>query len=574
MEEKKINISISVEKYQDKNTILWNSQTYRKQTIDIPTFAELIKQGYNYTALFTDNDTFTTTEKREDNFKGTQIVTFDLDNIKCNYTLTEFLCTLKHTPSIAYTTRNNGLIKKGDTKPYSRFRLLYIFDELITDVEVYQSIYDEIRTTFNEEFFDATKKEDKCGKSPFQQYSGNGQKDCQIYKTQRTYIIDVFPTAKEIQDGLFALTQIYGEDKPMKAKAIPKRFKDKAIYDDVPSATKEDNIIKDLFRMPYGSILRKYKDRYQLIQETPLDYGNSDTWHNQGYILKPNGYISINRPFGTYKDKNDTTQTHCLTIRDGQRRRNKLYTYSKLRRQIKPSITKEELIYNLLYDVRYYMDNTDNQLTPNVLSQIAESAIKSNYEIEQKDGKYKVNKEWCKDHGTTPRKHSCKIRKILNSQRIGEVYDVSKSLIENLKDMKKDGSKIGKDTLYKWCKDNGIDTKPRDKWQEVRQHYDTSISVYHNFKNMKEKGIKIGRQTLINYCNKNNINQKGETMKKKPYTTPTMEVQEITPTHKMVIKRSSKYFQVQKARHDKRLNSLSINHQYKSALSGAISKTA
>lgn len=46
---------------------------------------------------------------------------------------------------------------------------------------------------------------------------------------------------------------------------------------------------------------------------------------------------------------------------------------------------------------------------------------------------------------------------------IGELYDVSKSLKDNLQNFKQNGIHIGKDRLYSFCKSHHIETNPNKK---------------------------------------------------------------------------------------------------------------
>ena len=48
---------------------------------------------------------------------------------------------------------------------------------------------------------------------------------------------------------------------------------------------------------------------------------------------------------------------------------------------------------------------------------------------------------------------------MLKDEEIGNAYDCSLSVSENLAAFKKMGINVGKSKLYRWCKENGINTK-------------------------------------------------------------------------------------------------------------------
>ena len=57
-------------------------------------------------------------------------------------------------------------------------------------------------------------------------------------------------------------------------------------------------------------------------------------------------------------------------LKDRQHRKRTLFHRGWLRRLIKPSITPDELLYNLLFDREHFFDNSDNELNVYRLQQI------------------------------------------------------------------------------------------------------------------------------------------------------------------------------------------------------------
>lgn len=55
------------------------------------------------------------------------------------------------------------------------------------------------------------------------------------------------------------------------------------------------------------------------------------------------------------------------------------------------------------------------------------------------------------------------VRRLKNNESIGEWYDVSKSVKDNLEYANENGIKVSQKTLYRFCERNGIDTKGENK---------------------------------------------------------------------------------------------------------------
>ncbi len=178
-------------------------------------------------------------------------------------------------------------------------------------------------------------------------------------------------------------------------------------------------------------------------------------------------------------------------IKDGQGRRHSLFCRAKIRAQIKPSATKEELIYNEVLDRMYLYENSDNVLDAKTLVKIAESALGAKYTINVKVPKYKINKEYCRANGISTKAMVGKARGEINMQRIGEVYDVTKSVKVNLSELEEMGVKVHINTLYNFCRMNNINPKG-EGWKPKRARQ-TKIKI----KDTITKQMKMEKETKI-----------------------------------------------------------------------------
>ena len=132
-------------------------------------------------------------------------------------------------------------------------------------------------------------------------------------------------------------------------------------------------------------------------------------------------------------------------------------------KKIKPSITYEHLLYNLICERTWHHDNSDGVISNNVLSEIAKNVINTPVEEihlqSRHKKKFEIDKAYCAEHGISPNTMKNIVRKKLKDEEIGNLYDVSKSVSENLVMLREMGLKIGKTKLYEWCQENGISTK-------------------------------------------------------------------------------------------------------------------
>lgn len=446
-----VTCSVSECNYKDKNEIDWSHINYHKETTSIPFLANsILKNGYCITSIFK-LDSFNIKKKTDANWLGSQFVIFDLDDIYRGTTLKDYLSYLSLKPTISYTTRNHNCIKPGDTKPFSRFRLIYIFDELIKSKELYQSIYDKIGTYFPINFTDPEGKPDDCGRSPVQLFSGNGYSNCEMYYDDTIiYKISYFTTTEEVAQNQAIHVQAH-ETNPEHSQSKKPEYTNKYNVD--------DEFLEDLYSMPASTFLGKYEEHFGgLLTHTVLDF------NSYGYAFTPENYVET-------KPKYFGREVHKL--QDGEGRRHKMFVDSKLRVQMKKDVCLEELIFNLAYDRFHYYDNKDKVLTNETLIRIAYNALNTDYDIKVKPSKtfkrtkFKVDPEYCKNNGIRPNGYKNIVRQILNFESIDEWYDPSRSLIDNFKFAKVNGIKVSKDTLYRYCKNRNINTKGENSGQDL-----------------------------------------------------------------------------------------------------------
>ena len=437
MEEKKFDLSVSTSCFTDKNKVGWGAVKYQRHTLTIGEFVGLVKQGHCFCQCFnTPKTEFKVSEKRDSNFESGQMVFVDIDDSLIP--MNEFVGKLSKQPTVAYTTPNNHTEKSNWLY---RFRLCYLFTEPITSVEAYGMVYDAIMQSISNDV-PTFKMKDNCGRKASQQFGGNASSNCELIENSFIYSFSDFPFQNNNVSSLFLLIS--------NGKNTPK--------EDVE--VRDKDFLKDMEEMRPRELLEKYGDRYQYFDHSELHFEN-------GYALIPEDYQEIYRSwyFATF-EKNNGEILKISTIkklRDGNGRRKKLFIAGLIMKKILPSITYEHLLYNLIYEVYYYYDNTDKVLNNATLKSIAKGVIQTPYEkirLKSKNKKkFVVDKAYCAENGIKPNSFKNTVRKIIKDEEIGSVYDCSLSVKENLSLLNEMGIEVGKTKLYEWCKENGINTK-------------------------------------------------------------------------------------------------------------------
>lgn len=447
---KKFEISISTKAYSDKNLIKWNSVEYQRQSITVEEFALLIKEGYCFCHSFKTNGIlFGLSEKKDANFLSADMVFVDIDD--SDIVMNDYMGRLSKKPTLYYTTPNNHT-EKSNYK--YRFRLCYLFCLPIYTVETYHSLYDGIAESIRKDIQDVEIK-DNCGRTPSQQFSGNAKAECELYVTDNVFSHSDFPyqsnnvsfsSSLSISNGNLSKSAKKDDDTVIGVKDLI--IADKSFISDINTLS------------PYD-LIDKYRTKYRYFTHTELHF-------QDGYALIPSDYQEIYRQ--TYMDsfiKNNGDEIKFSAVkklRDGDNRRKKLYIAGLIMKNILPNITFENLLYNLICERTYYYDNSDRVLSNKVLANIARNVVnipleKIQLQSKRKKRKFCVDKSYCAMLGISPNAMKNKVRKMLKDEEIGNAYDCSLSVAENLAAFKEMDISVGKSKLYQWCKENGINTK-------------------------------------------------------------------------------------------------------------------
>ena len=412
----------------DENRQYWIKKGKYK-TLTYPIYRRGENKGY-----------FKLSFKSDEYFYGSQTIFVDIDYTHFS-TIEEYINKLTYIPTCVYTSFSDMKYKGGIVS--RRFRLVYVFDEVLDadkfrDVTFY--LYDSIVRDTEEPMYDS------CGCS-YSQYM-NGSNSNEVYASNVIYNPSDFVFNNEL------IEYTIEEEKPVEKKKI--------------AFTEE--LVNDMTYAPYEFVVRKWFAKgLRYFTRTEMDFNDNY------YTTTTEDYCSLYY----YSNK----------VSDGEQRRKKLYMRCALRRVMKEDVTPDELLYNLFIDRYKFFDNSDDILTIDVLQTKVKAAmatdieeIKSFVESNEKPN-FVINPEVVNKHEAV-----AKARREITNSKIGEVYDTSLSVSENLDVMKNLGYTISSTRLYQFCKEYNINTKVNRKERTVITStvsgYNPNLSIRENMRVM------------------------------------------------------------------------------------------
>lgn len=453
------------------------SLRFREQTVTVDEIVDLIGDGYAFCATFDLNNGelmwkkqedgskkcicpvlkdgyMSMTVKRDEFFKGSQIVSIDIDDTQ--YTNVEdYIAQLTFIPTFAYTSYSDSPEKR-------KFRLCYVLDKPLNSIEEYKEVANTIHYTAEQD----TKEpiSDKCGEKASQYFNGtNRSAGAELYKYYVVYDRADFPTIEQEQED---------EDKYAKVKC---EF--------------DKDTVKAMETQTYQKFMHRNSLKYQYFYQSEIDWKDGEKWR-----AVDSSFVSLcYRWRGTGEIEK---------YKDGEHRRRKLKTYACLRRLIKPSTTPTELLFNLYIDRERFFDNSDAAISIEVLKSKVNAAFSMS--VEEIKQRYSVVLEKNRRKIVLNMGYLCKLdnihtiineaKKEVNYAAIDEFYNAKLSVMDNLKVLQDNGVKVGRATLYRYCADRGIKVCYSDS--EIIAMINANDSVRNNLKTLKDNGVKIGKDRV------------------------------------------------------------------------------
>lgn len=468
--------------------------------------------------------TFGSSQKKDENFVGSYCIGVDID--KTNYnTISEFINALEFKPTFYYSSYSNK-----ESEP--RFRMVYVFNEIIENKYFFRYVAYKI----NKQIEKDTKEiiSDDCNLRCSQYFNGTNKNNdsLNVEYGLSNIVYDFSDFDIETNDYISFLKN----DCYYKSKSKVRNNKINIILSSISSNSstlsttyynelqkcghpineENDNInsefsgntvsntlefdkslVNDMERLEYDEFMKYNRHKYCYFYRK-----EKEDWIDGIYQYIDNDYFSL------YYNVN--------TVKDGSKRRKKVYERMCLRRVLNPDVDINTIIFNAYEDIHRFFDNSDNLLNVDYIVRNALNAF--SLDIKDIETMYSDNIQYLKSKapksgiilkrniGNLADRNTYlkEIRYIL----IDDYYNVNCTVKENLEYINEFLFNVSEKTLYNYCKERNINTKVNKERNdlEIMSLYDSNLSLRKNVERFKEMGISISKSKLSNLIKEYNNN--------------------------------------------------------------------
>ena len=503
--------------------------------------SELLKSvlsGYTFCAVFSDfppneYDTtyvrkdgyFTLSGKSSEFFSGSYCVGIDIDETQYQ-SAEQFVSRLQLQPTFWYSSYSNQQydVSTGECKG-PRFRLIYVFNQEIHNKYFFRycafKVHNMVESSTNEVIHDT------CGLKCAQYFNGTNFNDetlsidygcSNIIYSLADFNIDIeeFITFLDCNCKLKSpkpeqkkeikllkcsiISKIQEEETKEQQQAIILSALDafEHLESNIETINFNFSLVRDANSLEWSAFHDKYKHYYEFVFRTEREDWSSIT-DSIGNIIQfqfcDEDYLEL--------------KWIPKKLKDGQHRKRTLFHRGWLRRIIKPSITPDELLYNLLVDREHFFDNTDCELNTYRLMEIVRDCYeydvdcyKTQYEHIYHDTVDKCRKKQIILHRTS--KKIIKANSLLKELRwkfLDQAYNKELSVSENLQILNDSDFLISRSSLYEYCDYRGIVTKKKGenkfiRFTELHQDY---MSCRNEQQYLSENGLELSLGTIQAY---------------------------------------------------------------------------
>ena len=188
--------------------------------------------------------------------------------------------------------------------------------------------------------------------------------------------------------------------------------------------------------------------------ETPVTYdedGIARLWDKEYYQIK---------------NKFSKVEGRTIPFKHGEKRRVVLLNMISTMLKINPRITDENLVFNTVVERYHFFDNVDGKLNNawilNAIKNARIDDMNGRNPIVPENRTFKIQKshfidlinKWNDEGKNGMMVLTNKIRKKINTERVGALYDFNLSVKENLKWLAEQGIVVSQAKLYRLKKDN------------------------------------------------------------------------------------------------------------------------
>lgn len=458
--------------------------SFYRVEVTAKTLLEQLLEGRVFCHLFNpkqyrQDGTFGSSEKTNDNFAGSYVIGVDIDETKYN-TVRDYVANLTLKPSFYYTSYSNKQLGKG-----ARFRLIYVFEEKIDNPYFFRYCASLLNKRIEADVKEEIK--DNCNLRCSQYFNGTCKYNSSVILdygySGLVYSLEDIGASKEGYNNFLGRGADFKTQTKQRKEDIERLIEGIVIEPEQPQEDKEPvcspQLVEDMKYLSYDEFMKRHRREYKLTYRT-----EGEDWENDTYQKAPEGYFSL--------------YWNAVKVKDGQKRRKKLFERICLRRVINPSIDANTLLFNA-YEDRYRFFEIDQDLSIECLVRNVETALE--LEIQDIELMYSENLKYLRgkkdSNGYIFKKGEYNSKadlKAVTWSVISENYNTSKTVKENL-EIIQEKVNVSLRTLYRYCEENGIKYRVTD--EELKELIDLTKSSRENEKALRSEGIKVQRKRLL-----------------------------------------------------------------------------
>lgn len=481
---------------------------YVRTVVNADTLLNCLIHGHAFCNLFKPEKTrkdgsFGSSQKTYQNFAGSYTIGVDID--QTNYeSVEEFVSVLTLKPTLYYTSYSNKQEGKG-----ARFRLIYVFDEMIWNKFFFRYVAWQINAMIERD----TKERitDDCNLRCTQYFNGTNVDDTSLVVsygiTHNIYSFSDFGASKQgyiefLENNCYYKTNAHRAEiqallRNLKREVV-NRSVEESVQGNLDSAVQaasvqsqsifDEGLLNDMMRLSYDEFMKHNRHKYHYFYrvEKPL-------WVDGLYQLVDDDFFAFTYSYGKRK-----------VLQDGMKRRKTLFLRMCLRRVMKPTATPNEILFNAFEDMHRFfcMDGIDIE---KFLQRNVEACF--DFSVDEIKELYSDQishlKEVTKPKRGIIYKHSKASVAETSFEIINHYYQGNLSVEENIKILASHGLKFGKSTLYKFKKQKAVASQTRFvSDDELLSFVDVTLSVRKNLELLKKNNYKVRVQRVVDTLKK------------------------------------------------------------------------
>ena len=452
-----------------------NSKELLQELLQGRTFCHLFNPKH-----FRQDGSFGSSEKTNENFRGSYVIGIDID--KTEYpTVRDFVEKLSKKPTFYYTSYSNKQLGKG-----ARFRLIYVFNELIENPYFFRYAATKLNELVEKETEE--KIEDNCNKRCSQYFNGTYKSEWDTSIVLDYYLFNEIYSLSDFNIDREEYLEFLKEGAGYRTKTTTRKKELQELLQELeePGAKEEEveelepifdrKLVEEMKNLDYNSFMKRNRWKYNYI------------YRNEGGEWENGIYRELQEDeFSLYWNANK--------VKDGQKRRKKLFERICLRRVMNPEVDANTLLFNA-YEDRERFFEIDKDLSIECLERNVETALQ--LEIKDIESMYSKNLDYLRKKNKSriilkSGEARNEVMKEIKYSKIDQYYNKEKTIKENL-ELLPERWKVSERTLYRYAKERGIKLKLSE--EEIKDYLNPKLSRRKNLENLKENGIKIKTSTL------------------------------------------------------------------------------